>query len=350
MAPLVNVRPAVAALVATLSVCHAQQVEPPAPKAPAAKGEVVKELDKAILYVFQAKDNTYWFGSDGQGVYRYDGKVVTHFSTTDGLVSNQIRGVQEDKAGNVYFTTYKGISRFDGQSFTTLGVSDKSATTDWKNDKDDLWFVGAPDAGVVYRYDGKELHRLEFPKTKLGDEHFEKMPRSRFPNAVYSPYDVCSILRDSKGDLWFGTTCVGVCRYDGKTHSWLTDKDLVEAPVRSILEDRKGNMWFSYSGQAPFDDLRAVKGVGSLKERAEGAIVAAMSIVEDDDGKIWTAGFGTGVHKHDGKRRVNYPVKDGSTAITLFSICKDKQGALWLGTHNGGAYKFNGKAFEKFKP
>src|SRR4051812_21995510 len=74
-----------------------------------AKGELVTELDKAILYIFQAKDNTYWFGSDGQGVYRYNGGTITHFTTKDGLVSGRIRGIQEDKAGNIYFTTYEGI-------------------------------------------------------------------------------------------------------------------------------------------------------------------------------------------------------------------------------------------------
>jgi len=346
-------------LVATLSTCHGQPTKPPntppkvSPndqKSPVAKGEVVKELDKAILYVYQAKDGTYWFGSDERGVYRYGGKTLVNFTTKDGLVGNRIRGIHEDKSGNVYFTTYEGISKFDGQSFMTLAVAEKSSTTDWKNQPDDLWFVGAQDAGVVFRYDGKSLYRLEFPKTKLGDEHLANFPRSRFPNAIYSPYDVYSILRDSEGNLWFGTSCVGVCRYDGKTHSWLTDKDLVEAPVRSILEDRKGNMWFSYSGQEPFEELRAAKDISKLKEKAKGTIVSAMSIVEDNDGKIWTANMGAGVYKHDGKQKAHFPIKDGNTTITIFAISKDNQGTLWLGTHNGGAYKFDGKAFEKFKP
>jgi hypothetical protein len=132
-------------------------------KGPPAKGEIVSELDKAVFYVFQAKNNDYWFGSNDRGVYRYNGKTLISFTMKDGLRSNQIRGIQEDKAGNIYFTTYEGISRFDGQIFTTLSVSANSAATDWKLQPDDLWFVGAPDAGAVYRYDGQSLHRLEFP-------------------------------------------------------------------------------------------------------------------------------------------------------------------------------------------
>src|SRR5206468_826362 len=84
-------------------------------KATAAKGETVTGLDKAIFYIFQAKNNDYWFGSNERGVYCYNGKALVNFTTKDGLVSNRIRGIQEDKSGNIYFTTYEGISIFDGQ-------------------------------------------------------------------------------------------------------------------------------------------------------------------------------------------------------------------------------------------
>src|SRR5262245_41867727 len=91
-------------------------------KAPVAKGEIVPELGKSVMYVFQATNNDYWFGSNDRGVYRYDGKALVNFTTKDGLASNHIRGIQEDKSGNVYFTTYEGISKYDGQTFTTLSA------------------------------------------------------------------------------------------------------------------------------------------------------------------------------------------------------------------------------------
>ena len=123
----------------------------------------------------------------------------------------------------------------------------------------------------------------------------------------------------------------------------------MEAPVRSILEDRKGNFWFTYTGPASFDGFRAVKDFGRVQDRAEGTIVEGMSVIEDESGKIWTAAFGAGAFRYDGREKTQYPIKDGDTTITVFAIYKDNQGDLWLGTHNGGAYKFNGKTFEKFK-
>jgi ligand-binding sensor domain-containing protein len=302
------------------------------------------------MYVFQAKNNDYWFGSNDRGAYRYDGKTLVNFTNKDGLASNRIRGIQQDKAGNVYFTTYEGISKYDGKSFATLTAPSKADAKEWKLQPDDLWFVGPPDAGVVFRYDGKAMHRLEFPKTKLGDEHFVKMPRSKFPNAIYSPYDVYCIVRDSRGHLWFGSTSVGVCRYDGTSFDWLTDPTLVEAPVRSILEDKKGNFWITYTGHAPFDGFRAVADFGKVRKGAEGAIVGGMSVLEDGDGKLWVAALRAGVFKYDGKRKTNYPVKDGAAAVDVFAVYKDNRGDIWLGTNNGGAYRFNGTAFEKWGP
>lgn len=343
-------------LITALPICTARHdkradagpvQEPALP--PPAKGKVVSELGKSVMYVFHAKNNDYWFGSNDRGVYRYDGKTIVNFTTKDGLVSNRIRGVQEDKSGNVYFTTYEGISKFDGRAFTTLSAPAKADPSGWKLQPDDLWFVGPPDAGVVFRYDGKSLHRLEFPRTKLGDEHFEKMPRSKFPNAKYNPYDVYCILKDSRGNLWFGTTSVGVCRYDGKSFNWLTER-LLTGPVRSIFEDKKGNYWFTYSGGGSLDGFRAVRDFAKVQGRAEGTIVEGMAVIEDDDGKLWTAAYTVGAFKYDGMKKTHYPIKDGDTAIEVFAIYKDNRGALWLGTHNGGAYKYNGKTFERFRP
>ncbi len=313
-----------------------------------ANGKTVKELDKAILYVFQEKDSVFWFGSDERGVYRYDGKALVNYTMAEGLVSNRIRGIQEDRAGNIYFTTYEGISRFDGRAFMTLTASSEIDPAEWKLRPDDLWFVGPPDAGLVYRFDGSVLHRLQFPRTKLGDDHLEKMPRSKFPNAIYSPYDIYCILKDSQGNVWFGSTCVGVCRFDGNNFVWFTDGTLVEAPVRSILEDKRGNFWFTYTGHNAFEGFRTIDDFGKDHKGARGTIVPGMSIVEDDEGMIWTGALGAGAFRYEGKKKTQFPIKDGDTTVSVFAIYKDNKGTVWLGTHNGGAYQFNGRTFEKF--
>ncbi len=366
------------ALIAVLSAGGAGQDKTPKPdskadgndkKAPVAKGETVTELDKAIFYIFQAKDNTYWFGSNERGVYRYNGKSLVNFTTKDGLVSNQIRGIQEDKSGNIYFTTYEGTSKFDGRSFTTLRVPANAPAAEWKKQPDDLWFVGAPDTGAVYRYDGNTLYRLDLPKTKIGEDLIAEYPRAKFPNVKHLPYDVYTIVKDRKGDLWFGTAAAGACRFDGKSHTWLYEKHLTDVKgggsfgIRSIFEDNAGAFWICNTRyrfridpkDAPepekgFIKYKREKGIEKLKDLDGADHIYFMSIIEDEKGVLWMATYGSGVWRYDGDKATRYPVKDGAKEITLFAIYKDNRGDLWLGTHQGGAYKFNGKTFEKFQP
>ncbi len=370
--------PAVPLLLAALAACTAGQDEgPPAgsaeqakstssdAKAPVARGERVAALDKAIFYVFQARNDTYWFGSNERGVYRYDGKTLVRFTTRDGLVSDRIRGIQEDGAGNVYFTTYEGISRFDGRAFTTLS---SSPSTEWTKRPDDLWFVGPPDSGTVYRYDGTVLHRLTLPKTRIGEEVAARFPRSRFPNAIFSPYDVYTIARDRAGDLWFGTACAGACRFDGQTFAWLYEDHLTNIEgggsfgIRSVLEDASGAFWLCNTRHrfrvgaedAPEPEegqVRYAREKGIELEAPDGKDrVYFMSAVLDEKGALWFASTDSGVWRYDGDEVTRYPIKDGADDVTLFSIVQDNRGDLWLGTHEAGAYRFDGKTFEPFVP
>ena len=366
-------------LIAALTACAAgQDTSPPAKSdqkansndknATVAKGEIVSELGKSVMYVFQAENNDYWFGSNDRGVYRYNGKTLVNFTTKDGLVSNQIRGIQDDKSGNIYFTTYEGISKYDGQTFTTLSAPAGPAA-EWKKQPDDLWFVGGPDTGAVYRYDGKALHRLKLPTTKYGEDQIAKYPRSKYPNIKHLPYDVYTIVKDSKGNLWFGTADAGLCRFDGESFRWLYEKHLTDIEgggsfgIRSILEDEAGAFWICNTryryrvdpndGPDPEKELIKYKrenGIDQLKDVDGADRVYFMSIIEDEKGVLWMASYGSGVWRYDGKTTTQYPIKDGGKVITLFSIYKDNQGDLWLGTHEEGAFKFNGKTFEKFKP
>ena len=83
-------------------------------------GETVTTLSNSLILVFQSQNGDYWFGSDKNGVYRFDGKKIIHYSTKDGLLDNRIRSIQEDQHGNIYFSTLGGINKFNGISFTTL--------------------------------------------------------------------------------------------------------------------------------------------------------------------------------------------------------------------------------------
>lgn len=142
-------------------------------------GDTVTELSNSLIIVFQSADGKYWLGSDKDGLYCVDDKTIIHYSTKDGLADQRIRSIQEDRHGNLFIATLGGINKFDRKKFTLLEpVKATAASSNWKLQKNDLWFSMAGKSGDKgpYRYDGQNLYQLEFPKHYMEGEYFTKIP------------------------------------------------------------------------------------------------------------------------------------------------------------------------------
>ena len=314
------------------------------------KGDTVKELGSNIMVVYQDKKNTYWFGSWETGIYKYDGKTLINYTTKHGLYTNRVDDIKEDKSGNIYFAGMNPnstITKFDGKSFTQIIAT---PSNEWKLEANDLWLINPYRVQEkVYRFDGNTLYELTLPK----------------PPKLDNPFDVYSTYKDRKGNIWFGTNPVGVCRYDGKSFEWITEEDVTEFRnegangVRSITEDKNGDFWFNTENRYSIYDSATLKSnsfytrhesIGSLDGKNTSGLKEYLSVAKDNDNNLWFVTYRRGVWKYDGIKITHYAVQDNSKDITLFSIYKDNNGDLWLGTHENGAYKFNGKTFEKFRP
>jgi len=337
-------------ILTVLTSCNGQTAKQQVKTENIVKEDTVTELGNSIMVVYQDKRNVYWFGSWETGVYKYDGKELVNYTTKHGLLNNRIDEIKEDKFGNIYFVsanTTSAISKFDGNTFTTLKAVPGE---NWKLESTDMWFkYSYENTGKVYRYDGTTLYELQLPK----------------PPKLSNPFGVYSIYKDQKGNIWFGTNPVGVCRYDGKSFEWITEKDVTEFGsggangVRSIVEDKNGDFWFNTEFRYSVYDSKTLKSnkfytrhksIGGLDGKNDSNLDEYLSSVIDDHSNLWFVTYLDGVWKYDGMKITNYAVQDNSKDISLFSIYKDNSGELWLGTHDNGAYKFNGQTFERFKP
>lgn len=323
-------------------------------------GDVVDKLGSNLMLVYQDSKSQWWFATWGDGLYRYNGKTIVHFTTQHGLSHNRTDQIVEDSGGNLYFNTTSGVGRFDGKEFYTLPIS---AVSEWKLLPGDLWFKSPKFDGKMYRFDGKMLYELQLPKVKIGEDYVSKNPRAP------SPYGVYSVYRDKGGNVWFGTAALGACRYDGKAFDWLSSADVNElhdgpsGGVRSIIEDHEGKFWFNtrfrYAvGQPPFTPTNSsepngifqrLPGIGSLDGKSDGEY-EYMSIEQDRHNSLWIATYRNGVYRYDGKDLKHFPIVDGSNVVKQFSVYCDREGTIWLGTHEKGAYRFNGASFERFSP
>jgi ligand-binding sensor domain-containing protein len=313
-------------------------------------GEIVSKFDNNIWVVFQDSKANYWFGSNGKGIYYFDGKQLKQITTENGLIDNTIRGIKEDKLGNVFIETPNGISKYDGTSFKTLKPI-ISPSNQWKLEPNDLWF--GYNANDIFRYDGDSLFELKFPRKDLKKAFGIDTLISPFDSN--NPYSVFRIDKDKEGNIWFGTFVAGAFRYDGKAFLWFGEKELSILPdgiapgVRSIIQDKHGYFWLSnfiskYKIEPNRLEYKKLKGIEKDKPNYFN------SGLSDKEGNLWMTTYGGGVWKYDGKTLSNIEIKNGTEDVLLISIYQDNDGTMWLGTDNDGVYKSNGETFEKFEP
>jgi ligand-binding sensor domain-containing protein len=255
-----------------------------------------KVTSARFFSVLEDRKGDLWFGSIGSGVYYYDGKSLPtgqagfqHFSTkkgldfttNEGLGSNDVSFIYEDKKGNIWFSA-GGLSRYDGKSFrnftTKEGLSDNSVNTIMEDKTGKLW-IGTR-GGLCY-YDGKIFTALNNTDGKT------------FKN-------VWGLVEDRKGNIWFGAD-EGLWRYDGSTFTNVSEKGAL-----SIIEDKKGNIWTSSPSGRSFELLRyegkslSNKKLTATIMKSAGVNNAFFGILEAFDGSIWV-GSGNGVYRYDGK-------------------------------------------------
>ncbi len=305
-------------------------------------GDTVSEAGGNIRCVLQDSRNNLWIATNGQGIYKYDGRVMMQYTDKHGLCSNYAWTISESKDGKIWIRTRDGICYFSGKEFVRCTVNEPSYAAPT---------VINENTGLLsdHYYNETMVAKIKLPETSPINRDMDR----RFH------YDVYATCRDSKGTVWFGTCTAGVCRYDGKTYTWLTDT-MLGAPVRAIFEDSKGNIWmgnngyglFRYDGKTltNFTEEHKLGNPDFISKHVEkeGTMGRVWSIAEDKQGNLWIGTIDAGVWMYDGKNLINYTTKDGLGSNAVWTIYKDKSDELWFGTDGSGLYKLDGKRFSRF--
>ena len=321
-----------------------------------------------------------WLGTDGDGVWRYDGKAWINYNTPDGLVFNRVGPIASGADGTVWFgTSGGGVSAYDENSVVSYARADGLA---W----DDVWGGAAgPDGSVwcatmvlgfsrrsdtpggVSRFDGTNFvtYRqadgladnrpcaLRFgPDGKLwiatlgggisvfGQDHQFKtlmLPGGFQANQVFN------VNFAPDGAMWCGTV-LGVFRYDGASFEHFTMANGLPDLNGSVFVDRKGGVWRPSNGNsgASYLSPEALKPGGTRsfvnfgpKEGLMGTTLGTSGRHETSGGAFWV-GTMRGVYTFDGTRFSPLPrPKDGLSDQTTRSIHVDSRGRRWFGTHAG---------------
>ncbi len=308
-----------------------------------------------IRAIFQDSKGNYWFGSHQEGVCLFDGKTFTYFTSDDGLSDNQVRTIQEDQNGIIWFVTGNGVSSYDGKKIINHTLKSNTITgyfsqNEWVKTDRDLWFGAGINPGV-YRWDGHKLSYLKFPVKKTIN-----------PDNVY----LVTGITNGKNEMLWISTYTGIFGYNGKKFTIINDetlnltKKLGLLHIRSIFEDSKGRLWIGNNGIGVL--LKEGDSIINFSEQNHlihptssrsgdkspaGTLEHVFVINEDAEGNIWFGDRDTGAWKFDGKAITNYIIDDKLATPMIWSIYNDNKNNLLFGMADGGIYKFNGKSFDR---
>lgn len=71
------------------------------------KQKQVSQIGQYVVETFQASKGNLWFGTLEKGAAKYNGKKLIYLTTKDGLPSNRITNIIEDKLGNLWNCNYE---------------------------------------------------------------------------------------------------------------------------------------------------------------------------------------------------------------------------------------------------
>ncbi|GAB2806443.1 hybrid sensor histidine kinase/response regulator transcription factor [Ferruginibacter profundus] len=80
------------------------------------KHHLTYEIGKPVRALYEDKKHNFWIGAEGGGLILFDiakGKIIQRFSDADGLCNNAVLNIKEDSEGNLWLSTFNGLSKFD---------------------------------------------------------------------------------------------------------------------------------------------------------------------------------------------------------------------------------------------
>ncbi|HCX76110.1 MAG TPA: hypothetical protein DHU93_12690, partial [Algoriphagus sp.] len=168
-----------------------------------------------------------WFGSADGGISKFDGQSFTSYYPSQGLAGEIVFSILEDRSGKIWIgTAGDGLSILDNKKFTNYSVDQGLPSNEvyaLVETQDGSIWIGT-DNGILKYQEGELLH-FTSEHGMAGD-------------------GIISILEDREGILWIGTFDGGLSRFDGETFiNFTTNQGLIDNGVNRIKEDQDGNLW-----------------------------------------------------------------------------------------------------------
>jgi len=237
-----------------------------------------------VSVMISDRDGNLWVGTAGKGIFRIHGNVVDHYQGTDGLSSDTVLALFEDREGIVWSVTTNGIDSFRDPSVSIFSAREGLGT----------------DAAT-------------------------------------------GVLASKDGTIWVANAGSLDQIKNGKVTSIRTGSGLPGHQVTAMLEDRAGNLWVGVD-----DGLYLFKSgrFRRLPEPNHQPLGMVVGMTEDNDGNIWAECLGNPrklVRIRDFRVREEFPA---SQIPPGHSLASDPHGGIWIATKKGDIGLFRNGVFD----
>ncbi len=273
----------------------------------------------SIQSVFNDREGNSWLATD-RGLFRRRKQVVKTFSTADGINHPEVYPLYRDRKGDIWIGTSRGLSIYSNGKFRPLELSSPASTA-----PADKWRPGRMSVQSFW----------EDPSGKMwvGLNGGIYLVRDGNAEILFRGSHVFAIRGDRAGNVWAATN-KGLLRFNDYTvTAQFSAKDgLPNEFMTLIFEDSKGTLWFGgYGGLSKFENGRFTN--YTKNEGLAGNYVR--TIYEDGDGVLWIGTYDEGMSRFKDGRFVNYTEANGLYNSGVFAIEEDQAGYFWISSNRG---------------
>ncbi len=268
---------------------------------------------------------------------------IERLGIEQGISSNYVVSVTQDRRGFLWFATESGLNRFDGNKFRVYKKG-RGAGTISGNELNKVYADKFEDA-VWIATQREGLNRFDCNTGKI--THY-KHNTANPPGIITN--DVTDITNAVNGNLWLSTYYRGVEYFDKKTgrfkhYNRETIPGMVSDNVWAVNEDNKGYLYIGHVNAGLSVLSLKDKKIRNFRHRANddeslpGDEVKTIYVDRNDN--VWV-GTNNGLALFNSERgsfvvfRHNSQNSASLTANYIYTISQLNDGKLWIGTEKGG--------------
>lgn len=247
----------------------------------------------------------------------------------EGLSSNKVLCITQDKTGFMWFGTEDGLTRFDGENFLIYRHNPKNRFSLSNNYVNCIY--EDPRNGNLWIGTAKGLNYLN----RLDDKIYSA---STHADTTLKAVRIFSVLVDSKNNRWVGTAS-GLFVYRDKSKKpilALRNRDpSLTGNVTCLFEDSKKNLWVGTTfGLFTFDiKVRRFKKIFLSTPTEE---VSVLSVMEDSRRHIWVTSTSGVFNFRTGQIR-RYSVENNFLkSNNVHGLVEDELGNMLFAVRDGG--------------